>query len=56
MYLVIADNEVKSVSTSHEQAQASAKAHSNGRYSQAKVIYLPNHTVQGVWFKGERVS
>lgn len=63
MYLVIADDEVKVVVDSHEAAQNAARVWSMGRYSVAKVHYLPdrspsgalsNGNANGKWYQGER--
>lgn len=55
-YLVIADNEVQREFSEHVDAQEYARDFSQGRYDTAKVIYLPNRTLQGHWFKGERIQ
>lgn len=55
-YIVIADDEVKGYFLDHEQAQLFAKRHSQGRYPTAKVIYMPNQTMQGHWFQGNRIQ
>lgn len=55
-YLVIADNEIKTTASKHERAQQLACNWSQGRFEQAKVVYLPNNTVQGIWFKGMRLA
>ena len=54
-YVVIADNEIQCFVATHEDAQSSAEHWSNERYDTAKVVYLPNRTVQGIWHKGVRV-
>lgn len=53
-YLIIADNEIKAIADDNESAQLAARSCSEGRYNLAKVIYLTNQTVQGIWHKGER--
>lgn len=55
-YLVIADNEVQGKFHRHEDAQQYARGFSLGRYDTAKVCYLPTMTMQGHWFKGERIQ
>jgi hypothetical protein len=63
MYLVIVDDEVKVVVHSHEAAQNAACAWSKGRYSVAKVHWIPDQRPEaplqtgncnGKWYQGER--
>ena len=56
IYLVIVNNEVVATSEHHNTAQESARIWSTGRYPEAKVIYLPNRTVQGIWLDGIRIQ
>lgn len=55
-YAVIANNEIKGLVRTNEQAQVVAKAWSNGRFEEAKVVYFPDLSLQGHWIKGERIS
>lgn len=55
-YAVIANNEIKGLVPTDDRAQVFAKALSNGKYDEAKIIHLPSLSLEGHWIKGERIS
>jgi len=55
-YAVVTDNQVVALFHEHADAQLHAQRASQGRYDTAKVTHLATMTMQGHWFKGERIQ